>query len=258
MTDLLAEVSGLLRAGLVPGGLVFLRIAAVMALLPAFGERIVPARVRLAGALSFTAIVAPAVADHLGTLPATPAAIGGFLLAETLNGLALGFVLRLAILAVEMAGTIAAQSGSLSQMFGTAGEPLPAISHLLVLAAICLAVQAGLHVRAAEALILSYQAIPAGTLPEGDLVRQWSVAHVGRAFALAFSLAAPFVAAALLYNVALGVINRAMPALMVTFVGAPAMAWGVLALLALASPGLLNAWKAVFNDIVANPFAVPR
>ena len=45
-------------------------------------------------------------------------------------------------------------------------------------------------------------------------------------FALALSLAAPFVIASLLYNVALGVINKAMPQLMVAFVGAPAITCG--------------------------------
>ncbi|MFC3118840.1 flagellar biosynthetic protein FliR [Jhaorihella thermophila] len=38
---------------------------------------------------------------------------------------------------------------------------------------------------------------------------------------LPFSLSAPFVIASLLYNLTLGAINRAMPQLMVTLVGAP-------------------------------------
>lgn len=239
-------------------GLVFLRVGAAMALMPAFGDRVVPARIRLALALAFSAVVAPAVGADLPAIPATVAGFGGLLLGETLNGLALGFVLRLMLLAVEMAGSIAAQSGSLAQMFAAGGEPMPAIGHLLVMAATALALMSGLHVRAAGALILSYRAIPAGTLPGAALVEAWSLAQVTAAFALAFSLAAPFVIAALLYNVALGFINRAMPGLMMAMVAAPALSAGVLVLLAIAAPAMLSVWRDGFGQLLADPFVVPR
>ncbi|MBS0565475.1 MAG: flagellar biosynthetic protein FliR [Proteobacteria bacterium] len=239
-------------------GLVFLRVGAAMALMPAFGDRVIPARIRLVLALSFSAVVAPAVGAGLPAVPATVAGFGGLLLGETLNGLALGFVLRLMLLAVEMAGSIAAQSGSLAQMFAAAGEPMPAIGHLLVMAATALALMSGLHVRAAGALILSYRAIPAGTLPGAALIESWSLAQVTAAFALAFSLAAPFVIAALLYNVALGFINRAMPGLMMAMVAAPALSAGVLVLLAVAAPAMLAVWRDGFAQLLADPFMVPR
>ena len=47
------------------GWVVFLRVAAAMALLPAFGSQSVPLRVRLALACAFAAVVAPAVADRV-------------------------------------------------------------------------------------------------------------------------------------------------------------------------------------------------
>jgi flagellar biosynthetic protein FliR len=78
---------------------------------------------------------------------------------------------------------------------------------------------------------------------------------VARAFALAFSLAAPFVVASFLYNLALGAINRAMPQLMVAFVGAPVITAGGLVLLALALPALLGVWLAAFDEFLARPMA---
>jgi flagellar biosynthetic protein FliR len=116
----------------------------------------------------------------------------------------------------------------------------------------------GLHVRLVSALVLSYQALPAGVFPEAALMRDWSLAQIGQSFALAFSLAAPFVIAALIYNLALGVINRAMPSLMVTFIGAPALTAGALILLAIATPMMLSAWMAGFGTFLADPFTVPR
>lgn len=257
MTDLLQALLDLWGEAAAVGAVVFLRIGAAMAILPAFGEKAVPVRIRLALALAFTAIVAPAVSGIVAPVAALP---GGFLRAlgtETVIGLSLGVVLRLMILALEIAGSIAAQSMSLSQLFGVGGEPMPAISHLLVSGGLALAVLGGLHVRLAEAFILSYSALPPARLPDAGLVMQWSVAHVGWAFGLAFSLAAPFTIAALIYNVALGAINRAMPQLMVAFVGAPALTAAALALLAVAAPLGLALWADALAGLLADPFGDP-
>lgn len=258
MTDLIPALLDYARTHFLAAALVFLRVGAAMALLPGFGDRLVPARVRLVLALAFTAVVAPAVA---GQVPVPAGSVGPFaffLMAESLNGLALGFILRLFVLALEIAGSLAAQSGSLSQMFGTAGEPLPAIAHLLTLAGIALATLMGLHVQIARALILSYEAVPAGRFIPAALMRDWSVAQIGQIFALAFSLAAPFVIAGVVYNIALGIINRAMPMLMVSFIGAPALTAGALLLLAVSLPLMLEVWQAAFSAHLADPFTVPR
>lgn len=258
MNGLIQAVSGLGGQTLVAGFVVFLRIGAAMALLPAFGERSVPARVRLVLALAFTAVVTPAVLADVAPVAASGAMIGAALITETLSGFALGLVLRLFVMALEMAGTMAAQSTSLAQLFGAGGEPMPAISHLLVAAGLALAVMAGLHVRVAEMLILSYDLLPAGQLPDAGLIRGWGLGNIARAFALAFSLAAPFVIAALVYNVALGVINRAMPQLMVAFVGAPALTAGSLLLLAVAAPLGLMIWSDALDRFLVDPFGVVR
>ena len=258
MSEQLSALFDYARLNLLVAAIVFLRVGATMSLLPAFGERVVPARIRLVLAMAFTAVVVPAVAPGLQSLTEGHTNFVLVLLSETLIGLALGLVLRLFILALEMAGTLAAQSISLSQMFGVGGEPMPAISHLLVAAALCLALMSGLHVRLAAALILSYDALPAGVFPAASLMRDWSLGHITRAFALAFSLAAPFVIAALIYNVAMGVINRAMPSLMVSFIGAPALTAGALMLLAIAAPMMLTVWSAGFSSFLADPFTIPR
>lgn len=257
MTELLDAVGGLFGQAALVSGVAFLRIGAAMALLPGFGEATVPARVKLSLALAFTAIVAPAVFAVIAPRTGTAAALLACLATETLVGLALGLVLRLAVLALEIAGTIAAQSASLSQMFGAGGEPMPAISHLLVVAGLALAMTAGLHARIAGVLILSYDILPPGAFPDAETIRGWSIAHVAHAFAIAFGLAAPFVIASAVYNVALGAINRAMPQLMVSFVGAPALTLGALALLAIAAPAALSLWLGMLDALLADPFGPP-
>jgi len=238
-----------------PFAVVFLRIGAAMALLPGLGEHVVPARVRLAISIALSVAVGPAVA---AALPGPDGRLLLLLAGETLIGLSLGLVLRCTVLAVEMAGSWAAQAMSLSQMFGTAGEPMPAMAHLLTMAALALAMMGGLHVRLAAALVLSYDALPAGQIPGAALVRAWGQGHLAQAFGLAFSLSAPFAIAALLYNVALGAINRAMPALMVSLISAPALAGGALVLLAVLAPALLGVWWHEAGALLDDPFGVPR
>lgn len=238
---------------------VFIRIGAVMAVLPGFGDQSVPLRVRLALAIAFTLIVAPVVQPDFDPMAGSMMAAAILLAPEVVTGLFFGLVLRFFIFALQIAGAIAAQATSLSQIFGgTAGaDPQPAIGHLFVVAGTALAALSGLHVQAAAYLIHSYALVPFGTALGPSLVAQAGVQQVATAFSLGFSLAAPFLIASLIYNIVLGVINRAMPQLMVSFVGAPALTAGGLILLLLAAPLLLSLWALAFSDFMQNPFGDP-
>lgn len=255
MTGLVAILDWIEGAGLAlfwSGFLCFVRVGAAVALMPAFGEQIIPARVRLVITLALTLAVAPGVAQ-----PASVSTTA--LLAEAAIGLALGAGFRLFVVALQVAGAMAAQATSLSQIFASAGaEPQSAIAAVLTMAALALAVSAGLHVRAVEAMILSYQMLPQGQIPLAADMARWGLAQIAHGFALAFSLAAPFLIGGLLYNIALGAINRAMPTLMVAFVGAPALTLGGLVALAVCAPLMLTVWMQGWSAWLAAPLALPR
>ena len=254
MNALYAELSaftGLGQEWFWTGVLVFLRVGAALALMPAFGEQSVPQRVRLILALSFTAVVAPAVADSVASVPGSlrSAAV------EVLVGLALGIGLRMFIFALQVAAAIIANVTSLSQLFGgSTPDPQPAIGNLLTVAALALAVLSGLHVKAASLLILSYRILPAGRFPAAADLADWGLMQVVQCFALALALAAPFVIASVVYNVALGIINKAMPQLTVTLVGAPALTAASLALMMLVVPLMLAVWLGRFDAFLLHPF----
>ena len=230
---------------------VFLRVSAFVSLLPAFGERSIPVRVKLGISVTFTLIILPTVQP--------PDLAPGFLPmvrlvgTEVLIGMTLGIGLRLFVLALQTAGAIAAQATSLSQLLGGAADPLPAMGYFLMLAGLTLAVILGLHIRAAQFLIQSYAMFPMGSLPAPSDLSQWGVAQISSSFSLAFALAAPFVIASLIYNLALGVINRAMPQLMVAFVGAPAITFAGLVLLFAGAPLILSVWSDALNGFLINP-----
>jgi flagellar biosynthetic protein FliR len=255
----LAALLDLTEAGLAGFVLVFARIGGVMTLLPGFGERLIPARVRLGLAIAFTLVVWPMLAPGLVT-PAPGRPFLQMLIIETSIGLMLGLAIRLIAIALQLAGSIAAQSTALAQIFGAGAtpDPMPAIGNILMLGGITLAVASGLHVKAAIAMARSYEILPMGLpVPAADLAA-WGTARVAQAFALGFSLAAPFVIAAFAYNLALGAINRAMPQLMVAFVGAPAITAGGLLILMLAAPVILHFWNGRLDATLADPLALPR
>jgi flagellar biosynthesis protein FliR len=264
MTEGLARLMDLTQAGLAGFLLVFVRIGAIAALLPGFSEQAIPPRVRLAVAFSFAMVVWPMVTPGLGDLaasatdPARPFA--GMLLIEALIGLMLGIAIRLMVMALQLAGAIAAQSTALAQIFGAGitPDPMPAIGNILMLAGITLAVASGLHVKAALAMARSYEILPMGLPVPAEDVARWGVARVAHAFALGFSLAAPFVIAGFAYNVALGAINRAMPQLMVAFIGAPAITAAAVLILMLAAPVILHFWGDGLDRLLADPLAMPR
>ncbi len=255
MIQISSDLLGQSEQQLLVAFLVFLRVGSAMALLPAVGERSVPGRIRLVLALLFTLIVVPAVRGLIEVSGISPVRLVFELFTEILIGLAIGLSLRLFVFALQIAGSIAAQSTSLSQIFGATGtEPQPAIGHLLVFSGLALAVTFGLHIRAAELLIYSYQILSPGKFPAASDFSLWGVAQIAKSFGLGFSLAAPFVIASLIYNIALGAINRAMPQLPVSFVGAPAITAGGLILLLAAAPLMLSAWQTALESFMVNPF----
>ncbi|WP_299922046.1 flagellar biosynthetic protein FliR [uncultured Pelagimonas sp.] len=235
--------------------IVFLRVAAAVSVMPAFGEQMISTRIRLIVALLLTVIVAPAVTADIKIPDPNLFYFLTSLATETLSGLFLGLILRTFTLAIQTAGAIAAQSTSLSQLLGQSGlDPLPAVGNILAIAALALLMATGFHVKAAAFLMLSYEILPALQFPNPADVAEAGSAQIAKCFALAFTLAAPFVVLSVLYNLTLGVINRAMPQLMVAFVGAPVITFGAIAFLLVSAPLMLSVWIQAMDGFLAAPF----
>ncbi|MDA7430274.1 flagellar biosynthetic protein FliR [Primorskyibacter aestuariivivens] len=229
--------------------LVFFRVAAIISVMPGLGTPTVPVRVKLALALALSVFVSGTAA-----LEMRPISVG-LIASETLVGLVFGIGFRFLIFALQTAGTIAAQSTSLSQLLGNASvEPMPAIGHILVTAGLALMFILDLHLLWLAGIIDLYRMFPVGTVLGAADLGMWGVAEVSQAFALAFRIAVPFLILSMMYNVTLGVINKAMPQLMVAFVGAPLITFCGLAFLALGAPVMLSVWSAAVEGYLANPF----
>lgn len=257
--DVLAQMSGLEGLLLVWIG-IFTRISAVLFFLPGIGEQSVPTRVRLGAAIAMAVIVIPLVADTIAPPPQTPRALISTIGSEAIAGLAIGLTFRLMVYVMQTAGAIASQSLAVAQMFGglNPGESEPILATFLSLSAIALAVAAGLHIQIVATIALSYDLIPYGFAPRGEDLGSFAADSGSFLFNMAIGLALPFIVVAFLYNMALGVINRAMPSLMVAFVGAPGISMMGIALLMLTLPVMLSVWIGHLDAAILDPFGAFR
>ena len=256
LLEAIAPYAQLAPYTVVPLMALFTRLSLLIFLLPAIGTRIIPVQVRVSVALAVTLILFPLVGDRLVVPEANLLAL---LMGEAFVGFYLGFSLRVMIFVLSLVGAIVAQSLSLSQIFGAgiSEDSNTTISTILTMAAATIFLTLGLHISALELLVQSYDIfVPGSVFMDNSLgfAAEKAVEACARGFALAFSMAAPFLLLNLAYNMLLGVLNRAMPQLMVTFVGMPAITLTGLFLLTAAAGATLVLWRdatlAIFGTVL--------
>ncbi len=260
MLEILGDMLNFSETALMTAFLVFTRVGGIMALMPGFGELFIPARVKLLLAVGLAVIAWPLLTATLHEQVWTPLTVAAYIAAEAATGILIGAAFRLLTAALQVAGSIAAQSTSLAQIAGAGvtPDPTPAIGNILMITGLALAMALDLHLHVVGAILYSYDIIPFGGVLRGEIVAEWGLARVTHAFNLAFSLAAPFVIASFVYNISLGAMNKAMPQLMVAFIGAPAITGGSLILLLLATPLIFQTWLDAFSTTLEAPFEVPQ
>ncbi|MGA0596464.1 flagellar biosynthetic protein FliR [Enterovirga sp. CN4-39] len=216
--------------------LTFARVGTLVMLLPGTGERLVPARLRLAFAFLLTLLLLPIV-RNLFPAGDAPQVVIGTMIGEVAIGLMLGLATRMVVSALQTAGNIVAQELGLS--FAMTIDPTQgggqeaAIGNFLTLLGITLVFATDLHHLAIAAIGNSYELLPPARLPEAGDAAQLAIGAVGRAFRLAVQISAPFIAFAFLFNLGLGILSRLMPQMQVFFLAMPlTILIGVLVLLA--------------------------
>ena len=225
--------------------LVLARTGAACMLLPGIGEAELPMMIRAGFALALTLVLLPVL---LADLPPPPAdAFRGFamLAAELAAGGLLGWLARLLLLALPLAGQFIAMMTGLASVLqpdDLLGPQGAALGRLFALAGPVLLLASGLYALPLQALAGSYRVLPAGAmLPAGDTAAT-IVAAVGACFALALRLAGPFLLAGIVWQVALAALGRLAPQVPVFFLAAPAQLLGGLALLAALAGTVLGIW----------------
>lgn len=227
------------------------RVLALFAAAPLLSHRAIPVRVKVGLALAITAVLAPTL-----SVPPLPAALTGEGLAllayNVLVGLTIGFAVRIVLAAFDLAGElIGLQMGlSFAGFFNPAsGSSQNPVGGFLALLALLTFVAIDGHLMLLHALVASFEAFPlAGRPAPPDLA---GLLRLGAdLFALALSIALPFVAVLLLINVVLGVLARIAPQLNVFAVGFPLTLLSGMALLLVLLPYLEAPLRAALERAV--------
>lgn len=231
---------------------VFTRMSIFVFLLPGLGETAISTRTRLVAALMMTWLITPLIGLDVGGVWSITTMVTS-LSFEALHGFVLGFSLRLMVFGLQITGSIISQSMSLSQVFGggMTSEPSTTISTILMMAGVTLLVTLDLHTRAFGMVITTFETFPLGSAPDTGRLAFWIAEKCMSVFGFAVGLALPFLLLNFVYNMMLGFLNKAMPQLMVSFVGMPFITGAGIVLLSLSVSGLLLVWLREFNANMA-------
>jgi flagellar biosynthetic protein FliR len=230
--------------------LVFVRVSAAFLLLPGLGEPTVPTRIRILAALAVAVAVAPAIAGMPATVPDAGRLIVA-VAAEAACGAFLGTLARTLISAVLMGGQVIGQNIGLSNIFATgiATDQSATVGAALYAGILAVMFATNGHHAILRALVESYGLLPPGQFPEMAPSARAVVAAGVQSFRLAGQLALPLLLLALVFHVALGAVNRAMPAMPVFMIANPALVMVGLYLLAATVPGMFDVTMAGWTDL---------
>jgi flagellar biosynthetic protein FliR len=233
--------------------LVFARIGTMVMLLPGIGDLGVPTRVRLTVALVLTAILLPlhrsAFAIDLRSFGAVGLALGQ----ELFIGAVLGLTARLAISALQIAGSIIAQQlglGFVMAIDPTQGQQGAILGNFLTVLGVTLLFATDLHHLFIGALNDSYRLFRPGEVPLVGDVAALVTRTIAAAFRVGIQLAAPFLVFGILFNLGLGILSRLMPQMQVFFVGLPLSILLGLLILLLAVGAMMGAFLGYFQDVL--------
>lgn len=215
--------------------LAFCRIGACFMLMPGFSSVRIAMHVRLFAAIAVTwallahlwDVIVPDVDRRLDAMLALVAS-------ELLIGGTIGIVTRFYTLALQFAGAVIAMTGGFGAMGGSAvdePEAQPPLTVIITTCALLLLFALDFHHEIFKALIASYQVAPIGGLfdAQGALIDVTDT--LSQSFYLTLRLASPFIAYAILANLAIGFVNKLAPQIPVYFVSLPFIIAGALVLL---------------------------
>lgn len=228
----------------------FVRILAFVATAPVVGNAAVPARVKVGLGAFITLIVAPV----LGAMPQDTvfSAAGIWILVnQFLIGVSLGFAMQLIFSTIEMAGGIMGLSMGLG--FATFFDPhstgaSEVLSRYLNAIALLAFLAFDGHLQVFNALIATFQAMPVSAnvlgAPGWRALAGWG----SMVFSAGLLLALPVVAALLIANLSLGILNRAAPQIGIFQIGFAVTLLVGLLLVQLMLPNMIPFFGRLFDS----------
>ena len=219
-----------LNQAILLGALVAARLLPIVQMVPYLGGQLVPQTVKMGLVMALALLVYPAVWMQGGAaaLPDSTFEISLLVVKEIFVGITLGFVCALAFEAVRMAGQIIDNSAGLTQattMVPQLPDRVSPTSNFLFQLSIVFFFAVGGHRVFLWALVRSFELIPPHEyLDVGDGLAEVALVVLrltADAIALGVLMAFPVLAAIMLTNLFLALVNKSAPQINVFFLGMP-------------------------------------
>ncbi len=239
--------------------LVFVRVGAVMMLLPGFSEPYVAPRARLLLALMISIVIAPIVRENIPAMPDAVVTLVLLIIGELVIGFFLGTITRLFIATMATAGMIIAFMSSMANALvndPSSQQQGSIVGSFLTTVAVLMIFLLDLHHVMLMAVADSYSLFrPGEALQLGDF-SEMITRVVSKTFLLAFQLSAPFIAVGTVFYLGLGVLGRLMPQVQIFFVAMPMQVAMGFIILFLSLPVMMGWYITQFKDTLM-PFLAP-
>ena len=231
--------------------LIFLRVGALMILIPVLGHKLVPQTVKAGLILLITILLYPIVSQHVEPIRPEPLTLGLLAVQEMLFAGVLALLANLIFATVQFAGQVMSfQVGmAIANVFdpttSTQGAILAQFASIL---AMLLWLGAGVHHVFLLALADSFTLLPIG---QPWSFQGWDLLNDATAqmFELAIRLMAPVLLLLFFVNVALGLLARAVPQIQVFFVSFPVTLGVGLLTLAISLPAVISLTNDAFASL---------
>lgn len=222
--------------------LIFLRIGAAFMLMPGFMSSYVNTQLRLAVALTVTAIMLPVLGTQITPPPTDFATVMQIALFEITYGVFLGVFMQMLYFALVLVGNIAGQAIGFAnaQIFDpTSQNQSTLIETFLAVTAVTVVFITDIHHLMISALYDSYNIFPFGSpLNVGDFSQSLSMT-INKSFIIGFKISSPFIAFTIVFYIGIGLVSRLMPQLNIFFLSLPLQIYLGLSLLLITTPVII-------------------
>ncbi|MBZ9556988.1 MULTISPECIES: flagellar biosynthetic protein FliR [Modicisalibacter] len=201
----------------------FVRLAAFIMAAPLWGHDSIPRQSKIALAALLAYVIAPSL-PPLPEVPLVSWASLGIIVEQMLIGIAIGMVMRVTLAVVMAAGEyIGLQMGLAFATFFSSdiGANTMVLSRFLYMITLLMLLAFNAHLVVIEILADSFTTLPIGPRPLNPEAFEMIVRYGGTVFEAGMLLALPVVAALLIINLSLGILNRASPQLTIFSIGFP-------------------------------------
>lgn len=222
----------------------FCRIGGCIMIMPGFSSARVPMQVRLFIAVAVSMAILPVMwTDIYPQVTGKGHSYIYLIAAETAVGAVMGLVARYYVLGLQFTGTaITTLMGFASPPSSDVIEDTPEnqVTSLISFTGLMVLFMLDFHHVMIEAIVQSYRAMPIGTPfdPQGVLITLTD--SLSQIFMIMLRLASPFIIYGLLFNVAIGMVNKLAPQIPIYFISQPYLIMGGLFLLYLGIAAMLR------------------